>query len=134
MIKTKGNNNNNNKEMTSGKTSSYLTGLLESEKKLNINNNENYMYRPFDINCLLIKSDKMIKDELMNISDNNFKIKNVQKQKYNISFKTLDLSAEITIEKYDNENNLNLLKIRKILGKNIDYWNQLNMIVRKISV
>ena len=133
MIKTKA-NNNNNKEMTSGKTSSYLTGLLESEKKRNINNNDNYMYRPFDINCLLIKSDKMIKDELMNISDNNFKIKNVQKQKYNIGFKTLDLSAEMTIEKYGNDNNLNLLKIRKILGKNVDYWNQLNMIVRKLSV
>ena len=40
------------------------------------NNNENNIYRPFDINCLLIKNDKMIKDELMNISDSNYKIKN----------------------------------------------------------
>lgn len=124
------NSKNNKKDIISEKSSSYLTVSLNTEKQSS--KNVNYINKPFDINCLSIKNDKMIKDELMQLSDNNVKIKNVQKQKYNISFKSLDLCAEITIEKYDNS--LNLLKVRKIMGKSTDYWNQLNIILRKLSV
>ena len=128
--KIKLNKNNKTKGMSSISTTSNLTALSDTDK--NINNVDNF-YKPIDINCLLIKNEKIIKDEILKLSENNnnIKIKNLQKNKFLINFKSLDLSVELIIEK--NDNVLSILKTKKIKGKQSDYSNQLNIILSKLN-
>ena len=128
--KVKLNKNNKTKGMSSLNTTSNLTALSDTDKNIN---NVNNIYKPIDINCLLIKNEKKIKDEILKLSENNnnIKIKNIQKNKYLITFKSLDLSAELIVEK--NDNILNILKTKKIKGKQSDFSIQLNIILNKLN-
>jgi len=128
--KVKLNKNNKTKGMSSLNTTSNLTALSDTDKNIN---NVNNIYKPIDINCLLIKNEKKIKDEILKLyeNNNNIKIKNIQKNKYLITFKSLDLSAELIVEKIDNV--LNILKTKKIKGKQSDFSIQLNIILSKLN-
>ena len=100
---------------------------------INENNNSNNIYKPLDINCIFVKNEKNIKNELLKISEkNNFKIKNIRNENYNITFKNIDLSIELIIEKFDDL--LSILKFKKIKGKNSDYSNQLNILLNKLQI
>ena len=128
--KVKLNKNNKTKGMSSLNTTSNLTALSDTDKNIN---NVNNIYKPIDINCLLIKNEKKIKDEILKLyeNNNNIKIKNIQKNKYLINFKSLDLSAELIVEK--NDNVLNILKTKKIKGKQSDFSIKLNIILIKLN-
>ena len=118
-----------NKNKTNRITSSVKSTVILDK---NTNNNYNNIFKPYDINCLFVQNEKVIKNELIRLSENkSYKIKNIRNEKYIINFKSIDLSVELIIEKLDDL--YSILKLKKIKGKNSDYINQLNVILNQIE-
>ena len=118
-----------NKNKTNRITSSVKSTVILDK---NTNNNYNNIFKPYDINCLFVQNEKVIKNELIRLSENkSYKIKNIRNEKYIINFKSIDLSIELIIEKLDDL--YSILKLKKIKGKNSDYINQLNVILNQIE-
>ena len=125
-------NNNYNKtklikNIKSSKISNSVKSIVINENNHFINNNN--IYIPIDINCIFVQNEKSIKNSLLKLSE--FKIKNIRNENYNITFKNIDLSIELIIERFDDI--LSLLKFKKIKGKNADYSNQLKIILNKLQ-
>ena len=119
------------KNIKVNKISNSVKSTVINENNHFINNND--IYKPIDINCIFVQNEKNIKNDLLKLSENkNFKIKNIRNENYSITFKNIDLSIELIIEKFDDL--LSLLKFKKIKGKNSDYSNQLNIIINKLQI
>ena len=125
--------NNNMNKIKSLKNSQIKSKDSSIKPTNSIKNQFTPVYKPFDLNCLFMKNEKIIKNEIIKLSENKkIKIKNIKNDSYNINFKMFDLLVEITIEKIND--GVLLFKIKKIKGNSLDFINQIKKILKELNI